>query len=142
MFLEAVVKYGLPSRTRGDRGAENTKVSTFMILACGLLRASFMWGTSTHNTRIERMWGEVGSVFARAWRAFFFRLERLHQLDRKNPHHLWLLHLLFLDAINQDCTDWQQFWNCHPISGFGHDRSPEVSTSFIILYNLILARTC
>ncbi|KAJ7202108.1 hypothetical protein GGX14DRAFT_370642 [Mycena pura] len=54
-----------------------------MILKCGLGRASFMWGSSTHNTRIERLWVEVGSQFARSWQ-----------------------------------------WNCHPISGEGHDQSP------------------
>ncbi|KAJ7765055.1 hypothetical protein DFH07DRAFT_738012, partial [Mycena maculata] len=80
---------------------------------------------STHNTRIERLWVEVGSQFARRWRAFFYRLEALHSLDRSNPHHLWLLHLLFLDLINEDCQDFRAEWNCHPISGEGHDMSPE-----------------
>ncbi|KAJ7457474.1 hypothetical protein FB451DRAFT_1142707 [Mycena latifolia] len=80
---------------------------------------------STNNTRIERLWVEVGSQFARRWRAFFYRLEALHGLDRKNPHHLWLLHLLFLDDINKDCDDFRAEWNCHPISGEGHDLSPE-----------------
>jgi hypothetical protein len=41
----AVQEYGLPSRVRGDRGAENKKVSVFMILVRGLGRASFMWGS-------------------------------------------------------------------------------------------------
>ncbi|KAJ7869213.1 hypothetical protein B0H14DRAFT_2346163 [Mycena olivaceomarginata] len=36
-----------------------------MILTRGLGRASFMWGSSTHNTRIEWLWVEVGSQFAR-----------------------------------------------------------------------------
>ncbi|KAJ6592483.1 hypothetical protein B0H19DRAFT_1279011, partial [Mycena capillaripes] len=80
---------------------------------------------STNNTHIERLWVEVGSQFARRWRAFFYRLEALHGLDRGNPHHLWLLHLLFLDLINQDCDDFRADWNCHPISGEGHDQSPE-----------------
>ncbi|KAJ7720708.1 hypothetical protein B0H16DRAFT_1666429 [Mycena metata] len=87
-------------------------------------RASFIWGSSTHNTRIERLWVEVGSQFARRWRAFFYRLEALHGLDRSNPHHLWLLHLLFLDMINNDCDDFRAEWNCHPISGEGHSQSP------------------
>ncbi|KAJ7016807.1 hypothetical protein C8F04DRAFT_1215348 [Mycena alexandri] len=88
-----------------------------MILARGLGRALFIWGSSTHNTRIERLWVEVGSQFARRWRAFFYRLEALHGLNRSNPHHLWLLHLLFLDMINTDCDDFHAEWNCHPISG-------------------------
>ncbi|KAK6983899.1 hypothetical protein R3P38DRAFT_3333454 [Favolaschia claudopus] len=125
VFLEAVGKYGLPSRMRGDRGAENKKVSVYMILKRGLGRGSFIWGSSTTNTKIERLWVEVGSQFARRWRAFFYRLEALHGLDRGNPHHLWLLHFLFLDLINEDCDSFRSEWNCHPISGEGHDQSPE-----------------
>ncbi|KAK6984404.1 hypothetical protein R3P38DRAFT_3332842 [Favolaschia claudopus] len=83
VFLAAVGEYGLPSRVRGDRGAENKKR--------GLGRGSFIWGSSTHNTRIERLWVEVGSQFARRWRAFFYRLEALHGLDCRNLHHLWLI---------------------------------------------------
>ncbi|KAF7335795.1 hypothetical protein MVEN_02235500 [Mycena venus] len=96
-----------------------------MILHCGLNRASFIWGSPTNNTRIERLWVKVGSQFGRQWRAFFYRLEALHGLDRRNPHHLWLLHFLFLDLINDDCANFVAKWNCHPISGEGHDQSPE-----------------
>ncbi|KAG6835622.1 hypothetical protein H0H93_016422 [Arthromyces matolae] len=125
MFVDAVLKYGLPSRVRGDRGGENRDVSILMILLRGLNRASFMWGSSTSNTRVERIWVEVGSQFCRRWRGFFFRLERLHHLDRHNSHHLWLLHFLFLDLINEDCVAFQEQWNSHPISGEGHEQSPE-----------------
>ena len=69
------------------------------------------------NTRIERLWVEVGRHFAREWRAFFTRLERLHSLDRHNPHHIWLLHRLFLSAINEDCQSFRNEWNSHPLSG-------------------------
>ncbi|KAF6764346.1 hypothetical protein DFP72DRAFT_799852 [Ephemerocybe angulata] len=84
-----------------------------------------MWGSSTFNTRIERLWVEVGTQFARAWRAFFYRLERRHLLNRMDKNHLWLLHFLFLDAINSDCEAFQNTWNSHPISGAGHDQSPD-----------------
>ncbi|RDX53979.1 hypothetical protein OH76DRAFT_1313617, partial [Lentinus brumalis] len=87
-----------------------------MIRFRGANRASFMWGSSTRNTRIERMWVEVGSQFAYGWRAFFTRLERWHRLDPSNPAHLWLLHYLFLELINVDCKRFREDWNHHPIS--------------------------
>ncbi|EPQ57571.1 hypothetical protein GLOTRDRAFT_127924 [Gloeophyllum trabeum ATCC 11539] len=52
------------------------------------------------------------------------RLERLHQLDHSDPTHLWLLHILFLDSIRDDCRAFQEEWNHHPISGEGHDQTP------------------
>ncbi|KAH7919171.1 hypothetical protein BV22DRAFT_1023459, partial [Leucogyrophana mollusca] len=75
---------------------------------------------STHNTRIERLWVEVGRHFVRRWKAFFVHLECLHGLDRRNPHHLWLLHFLFLDLINTDCQVFIDEWNHHPISTAGN----------------------
>jgi hypothetical protein len=127
LFLDAIVDYGIPSRVRGDRGGENKDVAVLMILIRGLNRASFMWGSSTHNTRIERLWVEVGSQFARMWRAFFLRLEQFHHLDRKNPHHLWVLHILFLTEINMDCKAFQASWNSKPLTGTkGKNRSPNV----------------
>ncbi|KAJ7452138.1 hypothetical protein B0H11DRAFT_2156948 [Mycena galericulata] len=119
----------MPYRMRGDRGAENKLVAVYIILKRGMNRASFIWGSphfcsSTHNTRVERLWVEVGSQFARRWRGFFYRLEALHGLDRTNSSHLWLLHRLFLDMLNADCAEFQAQWNSHPISGAGHDQSP------------------
>ena len=92
MFIDTILEHGVPSRVHGDRGGENRDVSILMILLRGLDRASFMWGSSVFNTRIEHLWVEVGQQFARAWRAFFRRLEHLHLLDWSNTHHPWLLH--------------------------------------------------
>ncbi|KAJ7897579.1 hypothetical protein B0H14DRAFT_2332530, partial [Mycena olivaceomarginata] len=72
---------------------------------------------STRNTRIERLWVEVGTQFARRWRGFFTRIERMHGLDHTSSHHLWLLHHLFLDDINSDCQEFQAEWNLHPLGG-------------------------
>jgi hypothetical protein len=79
------------------------------------------------------MWVEVGTQFARAWRAFFYRLEERHLLDRSNKEHLWLLHHLFLNDINLDCKEWQEDWNSHGISGAGHGLSPDVRIGILTL---------
>jgi hypothetical protein len=131
MFLDAILAYGIPSRVRGDRGGKNRDVAILMILLKGSDRGSYLWGSSTHNSRIERLWVEVGTQFARQWRAFFLRLEKYHHLDRKNPQHLWLIHAIFLEAINQDCEQFRQNWNSHPLSRKGHggNQSPNVCHS-------------
>ena len=67
------------------------------------LTANYMRYSSTRNCCIEHLWVEVRSQFARRWCAFFTHLERMHLLDAQDPAHLWLLHLLFLDNINQEC---------------------------------------
>ena len=145
MFIDAILKHGVPSRVRGDRGGENRDVSILMILLRGLNRASFMWGPSVFNTRIERLWVEVGRRFAYQWRAFFLRLERCHLLHRDDPQHRWLLHYLFLDLINQDCQKFCEEWNSHPISGAG-GHSPNVSDIiweyFQIIHVIILSGSC
>ncbi|KAF8505008.1 hypothetical protein JB92DRAFT_3084177 [Gautieria morchelliformis] len=74
----------------------------------GPSRGSFMWGSSTHNT--------FATQFSRRWQAFFARHEKLHHLDRLNPHHLWLLQELFLDLINTDCDAFKDGWNNHLMS--------------------------
>ncbi|KAJ6455080.1 hypothetical protein C8R47DRAFT_996965 [Mycena vitilis] len=80
---------------------------------------------STRNVRIERLWVEVGTQFVRRWRGFFNRLERLHHLDVAKPEHLWLLHALFLESINEDCAEFQTNWNAHPMAGREtFDKSP------------------
>lgn len=59
------------------------------------------------------------------------RLERLHFLDRSDPHHLWLLHTLFLDDIQEDCDEFCKHWNSHPLSGKGENMTPLVCSHLV-----------
>ena len=61
----------------------------------------------------------------RRWKGFFTRLERLHGLDVDKIGHLWLLQVLFLEAINEDCETFQNEWNLHPGRTAG-SKSPQV----------------
>ncbi|KDR65367.1 hypothetical protein GALMADRAFT_81954 [Galerina marginata CBS 339.88] len=80
---------------------------------------------SVHNTRIERLWYDVTSGFGQKWKNFFIKLEAECGLNPQNPHHIWLLHHLFLPSINADAQDWAESWNAHRLEIRGqHHRSP------------------
>ncbi|KAH9833236.1 uncharacterized protein C8Q71DRAFT_725881 [Rhodofomes roseus] len=83
-----------------------------------------MFGSSTRNQKIERVWVDVGEGFVRRWRVFFTRLEGLHGLVASNPTHLWLLQELFLGDINRDADDWTRHWNMHKLSGKHRNQTP------------------
>lgn len=71
------------------------------------------------------MWVEVTRDFGSKWKEFFYELEAECGLDPDIPGHVWLLHHLFLDAINEDARQWAEMWNEHKlqIKG-GRRRSP------------------
>ncbi|KAJ3018436.1 hypothetical protein NUW54_g338 [Trametes sanguinea] len=125
LFLDCVSTHGVPSRVRGDHGTENLGVAQWMEEHRGTDRGSYIWGRSVHNTRIERLWYDVTNGFGKKWKVFFLELEREHGVDTTLSAHIWLLHHLFLDAINQDASGWADAWNAHPLSlPGGGARSP------------------
>lgn len=82
--------------------------------------------SSTRNTRIERIWVEVGRQFARRWKAFFLRLETRYHLNIADPHHLWLISILFLEDINKDYSLFVDEWNHHGLRTT-KEQTPSVS---------------
>ncbi|KAF9029810.1 hypothetical protein BDZ89DRAFT_950239 [Hymenopellis radicata] len=82
----------------------------------GLNRGSYLWGKSIHNIRIERLWRDVTLGFGAKWKYFFQELEQSEGLNANIPAHIWLLHHLFLDAINADALLWAEAWNGHTLS--------------------------
>ncbi|TDL13950.1 hypothetical protein BD410DRAFT_734694 [Rickenella mellea] len=81
----------------------------------GVERGSYIWGRSVHNIRIERAWADMTAGFGGKWKTFFQELEQFCGLEVDRPEHIWLLHFLFLDAINEDALQWAESWNAHTL---------------------------
>lgn len=75
--------------------------------------------------RIERLWVDVTAQVGATWADRFTLLELSHGLDINNNNHIWLLHLLFLPAINAQLNFFAESWNQHRIQiRDGPNRSP------------------
>jgi hypothetical protein len=80
---------------------------------------------SVHNCRIERLWLDYSHGVVAKWKPFFIELEANYNLDYNNFAHIWLLHHLFLDAVNADTQAWVATWNLHRVAvPEGGQRSP------------------
>jgi hypothetical protein len=66
-----------------------------------------------HNIRIKRLWVDFTAGVGAKWKRLFQDLEAYDSLDPTSATHIWLLHHLFLDAINLDIQDWVGAWNNH-----------------------------
>ena len=89
---------------------------------------------SVHNVRIERLWVDITAQIGATWSNAFTALELHYGLDINSPHHLWLLHHLFLPILNQHLSFFAEAWNHHRIQIHdGPNRSPADMFGFDML---------
>ena len=89
-----------------------------------------------HNVRIERLWRDLTTGVGYKWKQIFQDLEHRHGLNPDVEGHLWLLHHLFLDAINTDVSEWAESWNSHVMTVRDQrQRSPRDMLFFGMLEN-------
>ncbi|KAJ7881811.1 hypothetical protein B0H14DRAFT_3082554 [Mycena olivaceomarginata] len=97
-------------------------------------RGSYIFGRSVHNIRIERLWVDWTTGVGKKWATFFYELEYEEGLCPDNIAHLWLLHHLFLPALNRDALEWADAWNSHKTTIDGERRqSPREMFMFGLL---------
>ncbi|XP_071855034.1 uncharacterized protein [Apostichopus japonicus] len=124
LFMVGARKFGLPSRVRSDYGGENVLVALLMNLIRGTERGSHITGRSVHNCRIERLWYDVFKQVIQFFYHKFYEMEDNGHLDVENDIHIYALHFVYLDLINEKLGKFQKAWNSHELRT-AHSKTPE-----------------
>uniref|UniRef100_A0A3B1J120 Integrase catalytic domain-containing protein n=1 Tax=Astyanax mexicanus TaxID=7994 RepID=A0A3B1J120_ASTMX len=125
-FVNAVSKYGVPSRIRTDHGGENNSVCLMMNIFRGPERGSALRGRSTHNQRIERLWGDLWRGLTNVYYDIFSFLESEGIVDIDNEMDLWALHYVYLPRINRDLDAFVRQWNNHSFRTERHQSPTQI----------------
>ena len=124
LFLQAIPKYGRPSKVRTDLGGENVDIWRDMTTFWGEANVPVLVGKSVHNQRIERHNRALNEQLLSTFRQQFYELESQGALDVNNDTDIFCLHCVYLPRINKALEEFVAAHNSHRIST-ENNRTPQ-----------------
>ena len=121
----------VPREIRSDRGTENT-------IICGIQRFlrrnaedlisnknSFVYGSSTHNQRIECWWSILRRSRLNWWINLFKDISAENILDTSLTYHVEFLRFCFLGILQEELDETRRLWNNHFVRKSRNAECPE-----------------
>ena len=94
-----------------------------MYLQHGIDSDCFKAGTNTNNQRIEKLWGDTNRGITEFYWLLLTQLSDELGVDFENESHVFIIHHLFLDCINEDLQSFKLMWNNHKLRT-EHNKTP------------------
>ncbi len=120
VFRDSLAKFGLPNSVRTDHGGENIDIWRYMIASHDGDISCVKTGSSTYNSRVERLWRDVHRSVVLTFADVFRSVEAEGYLDPLNEVYMFCLHHIFLPRINLCLQEFQESWNNHGLSTEGN----------------------
>ena len=105
----------MPARVRGDFGAENTDLASFMRSVQGY-EGVYIQRPSVHNQRIEQLHYDTTNCVLSWFINLFLFMKNIFILDRTNFIDIFCIHTIFLPRIQIVLDEFRDGWNHHPLS--------------------------
>ena len=122
-FQTATRSWGHPSRVRADDGGENIAVGEYMEWYRGANRGSFITGPSVRNTRIERLWRDIGEGVISVFSSLFRHLEVQGIHNPNLELDIFALHFVYVPRIQRSLDRFSERFSYHSLSTEGN-RTP------------------
>lgn len=140
LYLNSVEKSSLvPSILRMDKGTENFMTGDVQRLfrsvhTDDLTAASTMYGSSTHNQRIEQFWGSLRKAVLDVYIDLFKDLEMSGILDKSDSYEMNSLVFCFMDILKADLQRYMISWNAHRVRKNKQSNMPAGVPNFLYNY--------